>query len=500
MNLEAVLQGVHFLRRNGADRPVSGVEYDSRRTGPGSLFVAMRGEVSDGNRYIGQAVSRGAGSVVTDSTAAFDRTLGEHPGIAVVEVEHGRRALAGLAANFFEHPERRLAISGVTGTNGKTTTAFLLEALLGGAGRGTVLVGTIAYHAAGRVLPAPHTTPESRDLFEVFRQGAEAGASEAVMEVSSHALDQERVAGLPFEVAIFTNLTQDHLDYHGDMERYFAAKARLFDGSLGRAPRAAVVYAEDARAAALCDIVRRAGSDLLLTYGLQRGEFRARDLQLTPRGMSFTLDSPQGSVALETRLIGRVNVLNLLAAAAAGTARGLTLQQVAEGAAALSCVPGRFQPVECGQDFAVIVDYAHTDDALRKSIALARELVRTRKGRVITVFGCGGDRDRGKRPLMGAAGAASDVVVLTSDNPRSEDPMAIIEEIRAGVNGGSAVLRVEPDRERAIRLAIALAGPGDLVLLAGKGHEKTQTLKDRVIPFDDAAVARQALLAGASAP
>ena len=501
MNLEAVLQGVPYLRRHGSDRPVSGVEYDSRRIAPASLFVAMRGAVSDGNRYLGEAVSRGAGSVVTDSADAYDRTLREHPGIAVVEVEHGRRALSGLAANFFEHPERRLAITGVTGTNGKTTTAFLLEALLGAAGRGTVLVSTVAYRAAGRMLAAPRTTPESRDLFELFRLGTEAGAAEAVMEVSSHALDQGRVAGLHFDVAIFTNLTRDHLDYHGDMESYFAAKAKLFDGSQGRAPRAAVVCAEDDRASALCDVVRRAGSDLLWTYGLQRGDFRARDLRLTPGGMRFTLDSPLGSADLETRLIGRVHALNLLAASAAGMARGLSLQQAAEGASALGCVPGRFQPVECGQDFTVIVDYAHTDDALGKSIALARELVRARKGRVITLFGCGGDRDRSKRPLMGGvAAAASDVVVLTSDNPRSEDPMRIIDEIRAGIEGASAVLRIEPDRERAIGLAIAQAGPGDLVLLAGKGHENTQTLKDRVIPFDDAAVAQRALLAGASAP
>ncbi len=414
----------------------------------------------------------------------------------MIEVAHGRRALAAIAANFFAHPEAQLKLSGVTGTNGKTTTAFLLEAMLRHQGRKTVLAGTIEYHAAGRVFPAPHTTPESRDLLELFREGVNGGATEAVMEVSSHALHQERVSGLYFDVAIFTNLTRDHLDYHGSMENYFAAKRKLFDGSAGPPPRAAILNQDDPYGAMLKQSAHTAGSELVYTYGLRQGDFRAEGLQMEPSGMRFVMVTPQGKVPMTTRLTGKVNVYNLLAAGAAAVARGLTLDEVAQGAASLDCVPGRFQSVDGGQNFAVVVDYAHTDDALRNIIAVAREFVAQKGGRVITMFGCGGDRDRTKRPLMGqAAGEGSDVVVLTSDNPRGEDPLAIIEQVLPGLSETPARVIVEPDRRHAIELAIAEARQGDLVLLAGKGHEKTQTIGDRVIPFDDVAIARQVLQA-----
>jgi len=494
VDLNAILSGVEILRRAGANPAVWGVEYDSRRVAEGALFVAMHGGSTDGNRYVGQAVERGAIAVVTDSAAAFARATAEHPHIAVVQTTHGRRALAILAANFFGHPETRLKLTGITGTNGKTTTAFLSEAMLRHAGRTAVLSGTIEYHVAGRVMPAPHTTPESRDLLELLRQGVDAGAGEAVMEVSSHALEQGRVFGLPFDVAVFTNLTRDHLDYHGDMEAYFSAKSRLFDGSQGQPPRAAILNHDDQRCGELEQIARRAGAQVVFTYGLQRGDFRADGLQMSASGMRFTLAAPDGNALMASRLTGKVNVYNLLAASAVAAARGLTLEQIAAGGASLPGVPGRFESIACGQSFAVIVDYAHTDDALKNVLSAARDFIGGSGGRLITLFGCGGDRDRSKRPLMGqAAGAASDVVVLTSDNPRSEDPQAILDDVLPGLRGARAVVLVEPDRERAIRMAIGEAHPGDLVLLAGKGHEKTQILGDRVIPFDDAEIARETL-------
>jgi UDP-N-acetylmuramoyl-L-alanyl-D-glutamate--2,6-diaminopimelate ligase len=486
VELDLVLRGVDIIRRAGPGTEVSGVEYDSRRVRPGSLFIAFRGGTTDGNHYLPQAVAQGTSAIVTDSAAGFNAATA-YPDVAVIEVPQGRRALAAIAANFFAHPEAQLKLSGVTGTNGKTTTAFLLEAMLRHQGRKTILAGTIEYHAAGRIFPAPHTTPESRDLLELFREGVDGGATEAVMEVSSHALDQERTAGLAFDVAIFTNLTRDHLDYHRTMEDYFAAKRKLFESS----PRVAIFNVDDPYGARL---KAEGSSPLVYSYGLQQGDFRANNLYMAPAGMRFTMVTPQGEVPLATRLTGKINVYNLMAASAAALARGLSLEEVAQGAASLDFVPGRFQSVDCGQNFAVVVDYAHTDDALRNIIAVAREFVDKEGGRVITLFGCGGDRDRSKRPLMGqAAGAGSDVVVLTSDNPRGEDPLAIIDQVLPGLSGTPATVIVEPDRRHAIELAIAQAQPGDLVLLAGKGHEKTQTIGERVIPFDDVAIARQVL-------
>jgi UDP-N-acetylmuramoyl-L-alanyl-D-glutamate--2,6-diaminopimelate ligase len=506
MRFEELLSGCEIVRKAGphvkGGPAITGVEYDSRRAGQGSLFLAMMGGTTDGNRYIAKAIGQGAVAIVTDSAAAFVAAAEKFPEVAVAEVPAGggRRAMAELAANFFLHPEKQLAMSGVTGTNGKTTTAFVLEAMLNSAGRKTVLVGTIENHVAGAVRAAPHTTPESRDLLALFREGVDAGATEAVMEVSSHALDQGRVYSLPYEVAIFTNLTQDHLDYHGTMEKYFAAKRTLFDGSLGAPPRVAVVNGDDAWGEKMADAARAAGAQIY-SYGLAQGEFRAEEAQMSAAGMSFRIATPYGAETLRTRLTGRVNLYNLLAASGAAVARGLTLEQIAEGAASLQCVPGRFQTVDAGQPFTVVVDYAHTDDALRNLTTLAREFA-GQGHRVITLFGCGGDRDRAKRPKMGrAAGEGSDFVVLTSDNPRSEDPEAILADALPGLQATGTPFAAEPDRARAIRLAVEAAQPGDIVLLAGKGHEKEQVLRDRTVPFDDAAVADDAIrsLAGARA-
>jgi UDP-N-acetylmuramoyl-L-alanyl-D-glutamate--2,6-diaminopimelate ligase len=493
MRVDEVLRGVVCVRRAGGSAEITGVEYDSRRVGPGSLFVAMRGESTDGNRYISKAIEAGAAAVITDSAAAFDETARRHAEIALAQVDHGRNGLATAAANFFSHPEQQLALSGVTGTNGKTTTAFLLNEMLNHAGRKTVLIGTIEYHVAGAVRPSPHTTPESRDLLALLREGVDAGAREAVMEVSSHALEQGRVHGLGFDTAIFTNLTRDHLDFHGTMENYFAAKRRLFDGNLLRAPRVAVLNIDDLYGAELALTAREAGSEIF-SYGLAVGEFRADEVKMAASGMRFVLQTPSGPAAIETRLTGKVNVYNLLAACAGAFARGLSLSEIQEGSASLKCVPGRFETLDAGQPFTVVVDYAHTDDALRNLTALAREFVTGHAGRVITLFGCGGDRDRTKRPLMGrAAGEGSDLVFLSSDNPRSEAPEAIIADVIPGLDATGVKYTLEADREKAIRMALNEARAGDIVLLAGKGHEKTQTLKSGTIPFDDAAVALKVL-------
>jgi UDP-N-acetylmuramoyl-L-alanyl-D-glutamate--2,6-diaminopimelate ligase len=470
-------------------QPVTGVEYDSRRVRPGAVFVAMKGGSTDGNRYVDKALAAGALGIITDSSPAFDHLLVYQAGLPMLEVEHGRRALAEASAAFFGHPERSLAVIGITGTNGKTTTAFLAEALLNEAARTTVLVGTIEYHVAGEVRPSLHTTPESRDLFELMAEGVSRGATELVTEISSHALDQGRAAGVHFDVAVFTNLTRDHLDYHQTMEKYFAAKRLLFDGSVYAAPRAAVLNAHDPFSEKLAEAARHAGAEIR-TYGIGQGDWRAASYELTPGGAVLDLESPVGSARVTSHLAGEVNILNLLAALAAAHARGVAFADLVEFVPRLKPVPGRFQPVNAGQPFTVIVDYAHTDDALRNLAVLAREMTAQSGGHVITVFGCGGDRDRTKRPKMGqAAGEGSDFVVATSDNPRSEDPLAILAEIEPALKATGVRYTVEPDRTTAIHAALQAAVPHDVVLIAGKGHEKEQILATGAIPFDDAEIA-----------
>jgi UDP-N-acetylmuramoyl-L-alanyl-D-glutamate--2,6-diaminopimelate ligase len=476
--------------------PIAGIEYDSRRVAPGAVFVAMKGGSTDGNRFIGQAVAAGAVGIITDSAQTFGHLVIHHPNLLAVQVEHGRRALAQASAAFFGHPERRLAATGITGTNGKTTTAFLTESLLNAAGRSTILVGTIEYHVAGERRASIHTTPEPRDLFELMAEGVSRGATEFVTEISSHALDQGRMIGIDFDVAVFTNFTRDHLDYHGTMENYFAAKRRLFDGTVYPAPRVAVINAGDPRADELTRAARIAGAEIR-TYGIKTGDWRAAAHRLTPGGATFELETPVGSAHVTSRLAGEVNILNLLAALAAAHARGVSFPELISVIPRLQSVPGRFQPVDAGQPFSVIVDYAHTDDALRNLLALAHQMKASSgssESRVITVFGCGGDRDRSKRPKMGeAAGQGSDYVIATSDNPRSEDPQAILSEIEPGLLATGVKYSIEPDRASAIQLALEYAKPGDVVLVAGKGHEKEQILADRTIPFDDAEVALRAL-------
>lgn len=491
MTFQHLLDGAEFLSQTG-NPDVTGVEYDSRRVKPGCVFVAMRGETSDGNRFIDKAIQSGAVAIVTDSPAETPRE-----GVAWALVPHGRRALARISENFYRRPAERIAVTGITGTNGKSTTAFLIESILTAAGRKSALIGTIEYHVAGKVYPAPHTTPEALELARLFSEALGQGATDAVMEVSSHALAQQRVFGVPFDVAVFTNLTRDHLDYHKTMDEYFAAKRVLFEGCGTDAPRAVVTNLDDEYGAKLAAFSRKRSSTVL-TYGWSSGDIHADKPDITPRGTRFDIVMPQGKLAVFSPLIGRVNVYNILAAAAACFARGCNSDSIVRGVDALTHVPGRFQRVDCGQPFTVVVDYAHTDDALRNLTSLAREFV-SRSGagaRVVTLFGCGGDRDRAKRPLMGdAAGRGSDFVVLTSDNPRSEDPRAIINDALVGLQKTGVKYVVEPDRRKAIALAINEARPGDIVLLAGKGHEKMQVMQDGPHPFDDVEVAREVLKA-----
>jgi UDP-N-acetylmuramoyl-L-alanyl-D-glutamate--2,6-diaminopimelate ligase len=489
---EAIAE-VRVVEASGrSDVDVRGVHYDSRRVTGGDVFVAMRGGTADGNKFIDAAIRNGAAAIITDSAGTYSELLEKQPELAVALVEHGRRALAEISAVVFGHPEKELKVSAVTGTNGKTTTAFLLEQMLRSIGRKCILIGTIETHIGDEVRASEHTTPESRDLLALFAEGVRAGCGEVVMEMSSHALDQERVWGIPVDVAIFTNLTQDHLDYHGTMEAYGAAKAKMFAGVGAPPPRAGIVNVDDPESRVMVQAM--AHESTRCGYGIDSGEWRAKNLEMHAGETHFRLTTASGEIEIVSPLTGRVNVYNLLAASCAANFRGMTLQEIAAAARALKQVPGRFEVVHGSRasGFTVVVDYAHTDDALKNLIKLARDLVR--KARVITLFGCGGDRDRTKRPKMGrVAGQLSDLIIVTSDNPRSEDPISIIDDVLVGARETPAKFIVEPDRRRAIETAIRAAKPGDIILLAGKGHEKTQTFANGSVPFDDVAEAERVL-------
>ena len=461
---------------------VSGIAYDSRHVNPGDLFFAFRGQHADGRRFAQDALARGAVAVVAESPAP------EELAARWLEVGHGRQTLALAARNFYGKPDERLGLTGITGTNGKTTTAYLIDSILRAAGKTTAMIGTIEYHVAGRVLPAVNTTPESLDLMRILAELEQAGGTHATMEVSSHALDLGRVYGLQFHTVVFTNLTRDHLDYHRTMEAYFAAKQALFAGAGGPPPKFAVLNRDDV----LARQIKLHPRTEVFWYGLgPEPNLRARHIASSLQGLRFDVQFGKLRFAVESPLLGKINVYNILAACGAGLSYGIEPETVARGIAGLQAVPGRFERVDEGQPFVVAVDYAHTDDALRNTIAMARGL---NPKRIITLFGCGGDRDRAKRPLMGQAAAeASDFVFLTSDNPRSEDPLAIMNDALVGIRRTDVAHVVEPDRAAAIARALKEAREGDMVILAGKGHETYQVLKDKTIAFDDRVVAREVL-------
>lgn len=486
MTLGEILSGVrlkHSISPALTGAEAKGLDFDSRRVSDGFLFFAFPGSKTDGRQFARDALERGALAVASESAPP-------EPAMAArwVEVEHGRQALALAARNFYRAPDERLGLTGVTGTNGKTTTAFLIDSVLRAAGHTTAMIGTIEYHLAGRVLPAVNTTPESLDLIRLFDELEKAGGTHVTMEVSSHALALRRVYGLRFHTAVFTNLTRDHLDFHGDMESYFAAKQLLFEGAGGPPPPFAVINRDDEYARR----IKLHPTTEVFWYGLgQDANLRARHVSSGFQGLRFDVQHGKTRFAVESPLIGKINVYNILAACGAGLSYGIAPETIARGIAGLRAVPGRFERVDEGQPFVVAVDYAHTDDALRNVIAVARGL---NPNRVITLFGCGGDRDRAKRPLMGQAAAeASDFVVLTSDNPRSEDPLAIMNDALVGIRRVDVPHIVEPDRATAIARALKEARGGDIVILAGKGHETYQVLKDKTIAFDDRAVAREVL-------
>ena len=405
-----------------------------------------------------------------------------------LSVPGGRKSLAIVAANFFGHPAQALQLIAVTGTNGKTTTTSLIDSLLRTSGAKTGLFGTIAYHTPLGEYPAPNTTPESLDLQDFLAEIRDAGGTYAVMEASSHALVMDRLWGCHFQSAVFTNLTRDHLDFHENFENYFAAKRKLFEGTGAGVPETAILNADDAYSKRLGGLARKT-----LTYGIENdADICAKKFQLAFTGLTFTVDTPSGKLQITSPLVGRINVYNILAAIGAAQAAGIPNGAIEGGIRALENVPGRFQRVDMGQPFLAIVDFAHTDDALENLIKTAREL--NPKGRVITLFGCGGGKDRTKRPIMGeASGRLSDLTILTNDNPRQEDPLKIITDIVVGMQKSNGKYLIEPDREKAIGVAFDEARAGDIVLLAGKGHEDYQVLADKTLPWDDRKVARQEL-------
>jgi UDP-N-acetylmuramoyl-L-alanyl-D-glutamate--2,6-diaminopimelate ligase len=478
------------------ERVVTGVEYDSRRVSAGAVFVAIRGQRADGALFAQQAVVRGACAVVaeTDPPAGWQGVW--------LRVPDAHLGLAALAAVFFGHPSDDLLVVGITGTNGKTTTSYLTAAIFDEGGVRCGRVGTVSYDVGGEEREAPRTTPEASDFQRMLREMVANGCGACAAEVSSHALVLKRADFVRFAAGIFTNLTRDHLDFHHDMASYFAAKRRLFE--LLPAGATAALNVDDPYGRELAAVQKRR-----ITYAIDEpADVNAGPFDLSLDGLRFELHTSRGAIPVQSPLPGRPNVYNILAAAAVGLALDLPQRAIQQGIARVTHVPGRFQRVStAADDISVVVDYAHTDDALKNVLETLRPMAH---GRLITLFGCGGDRDRTKRPLMGAVAARmSDLVVLTSDNPRSEDPAAIIEDVKRGIvppgdrpatHQGQVLppIRVTPhlaivDRETAIERAVREAKPGDVVLVAGKGHEKTQVVGDRVLPFDDVEVAQAAL-------
>ena len=483
MTIREILAGVH--RRYGisealASREVAGLDYDSRRVGKDFLFFAFSGQQADGRIFARQALEKGAVAIIgeLECPADIDPALW-------IQVEHGRRALATAARAMAGAPDDRIGIAGITGTNGKTTTSYILDSIFRAAGKTTALIGTIEYRLGGEKRRAVNTTPESLDLYRILSELEAMRGTHATMEVSSHALALGRVHGVRFHTAVFTNFTRDHLDFHGTMDEYFLAKQMLFERP---DLQYAVVNWDDEASRRL----RTCGSTKRISYGTcKEAAMRACGIESTFKGLRFEIRFEGERMLISSPLMGHINVSNILAACGAAYSFGIDWETIVRGVANCAGVPGRFERVDEGQPFLVVVDYAHTDDALRNTIHVARELG---PKRVLTLFGCGGDRDRNKRPLMGSAAAElSDFVVLTSDNPRTEDPLDIINDALVGLRRHDTPHVIEVDREKGIRCIVGEAQAGDIVLLAGKGHETYQQLKDTTVPFDDRVSARAAL-------
>jgi UDP-N-acetylmuramoyl-L-alanyl-D-glutamate--2,6-diaminopimelate ligase len=488
--LARVLDGVPvsklFMMLYGAmaqtqDVEVSAIQYDSRKVSRGDLFVAIPGGATNGQRFVSDAIARGAMAVVLEDDAAVPDALFMHAGVVKIVVQSTRQALAVMSSNYYGRPSERLRLIGVTGTNGKTTTTHLVKAALEAGGERVGLIGTIQYDLGGELVPATHTTPESLELNMLLARMVAQGCTAAVMEVSSHALSQHRVHGVRFAAGVFTNLTQDHLDYHGTMQAYFAAKKKLFDGL---APDAvAITNADDPHGNDMVEGIRAR----VLRYSVgQQADIFTRELSMSVSGMELSVAAGTTVVPVHTHLTGRFNVSNILAAFGAAIGVGLAPAVVARGIGNVKEVRGRFEQIVSPRGWTAIVDYAHTPDALENALTTVRQILGAgHTGRIITVFGCGGDRDRTKRPQMGAiASTLSDVTIVTSDNPRTEDPLAIIRDICSGIRPG-AHFYTEPDRRAAIAQALAMAVGGDVVVVAGKGHENYQVIGTVKSHLDD---------------
>lgn len=456
---------------------ISGMHYDSRKIEKGYLFFAISGYQSDGNKFAGQALANGASVIVSESNKISDD-------VTWIKVANCRRVMALMSAAFLDRPADKLDMIAVTGTAGKTTTTYMLRSIMEAAGRKTGLLGTINYWILDRKFSAPNTTPESLDLQNLLGRMVSAGADTAIMEASSHGIELDRVAGINFSTAVFTNFSQDHLDFHGDMENYLKSKLKLFHNLWGGAT--AVINLDDPAAGR----VREAVKTKTLTFGIDnQADIMADNIISTSQGSNLRLKTSDRSVEIKLAIAGRHNIYNALAAAAAALTRGISLEEIKAGLENIGSVAGRFEPVSLGQDFSVIVDYAHTPEELEHLLNAAREL---KPQRIITVFGCGGNRDRSKRPLMGkAVSGNSDIVVVTSDNPRTENPDQIIDDILPGLAGRKYILL--PDRKEAIYKSIELAQKGDMVIIAGKGHEDYQILGTVKVHFDDREIAGEAL-------
>ena len=485
MKLRDLLQGTEaILPASAEELEIRQVACDSRKVQPRALFFALHGAKADGNTFIRDAVSRGAAAIASEEAAP----AAIPSSVPWIQVRQARKALAVTAANFFAHPAAALQLVAVTGTNGKTTTTSLIDAIVKASGAKTGLFGTIAYHTPLGEYPAPNTTPESADLQGFLAEIRDAGGKFGVLEASSHSLAMDRLWGCHFAAAVFTNLTREHMDYHETFDDYFAAKKRLFEGTGAGVPEVAVLNTDDEYGKRLSGLAKKT-----VTYGLESdADISTKKFQLTFSGLAFTAQTPNGKVQVASPLVGRINVYNILAAIGAAQALGLSNEVIEAGIRSLESVSGRFQRIDLGQPYFVVVDYAHTDDALENLIRTAREL--NPKGRIITLFGCGGGKDRTKRPVMGeVTGRLSDLTILSSDNPRTEDPLKIISDIIVGLQKTAGKYLIEPDREKAIGVAMDEARAGDIILLAGKGHENYQILADRTLEFDDRDMARLAL-------
>ncbi len=466
----AGIEGLSFLGSQNVD--VAGIRYDSRRVKPGDLFAAVRGQAHDGADFVLDAREKGAGSFL------LEREIGGLKGSSIVVSDDIRRALALASKNFYGDPSSRLKVVGITGTNGKTTTAYLVHGILENAGVDAGLVGTVQYLVGGEVISASRTTPEAPDLAAMMTDMADSGSTACIIEVSSHALTLKRVTGVRMEVAVFTNLTADHLDFHEDMEDYFAAKISLFEES--EVAHCLINY-DDPFGRRLIEKVK----SKTLLFGMEKGEIRPDGkVELEDWGSRCSLNTPWGKVDVDSPLPGLFNVSNIMAAVGVCGLLGLDADSISEGICQVHRVPGRFEKIDRGQPYMALVDYAHTPDALDNLLKNVRELVR---GRVVLIFGCGGDRDKTKRPIMGEiAERLADIIFVTSDNPRTEDPEKIIDDIFNGLTVGNPAVRRVSDRREAIRLGVDKAESGDVLVLAGKGHENYQIVGERTLPFSDA--------------